>query len=91
MQPLTGWIYDSEERRKIMKSLILNIDDAVFPKVISLLKSFPKDRLEIIDNNPTQADLRGFAEDLRNAFAEIKEIENGKKRAETWEDVRDEL
>jgi hypothetical protein len=72
-----------------MKSLILNMDDAVFPEVVSLLKSFPKDQLEIIDNSPGQDDLRAFAEDLRHAFAEIKEIESGKRQAETWEDVRD--
>ncbi len=74
-----------------MKSLILNMDDAVFEKVISLLKSFPKEQVEIIDNSPTHDELKSFAEDLRDAFAEIKEIESGKRQAETWEDVRDAL
>ncbi len=74
-----------------MKSLILNIDDAVFQKVVSMLKSFPKEQLEIIDNSSTQDELKAFAEDLRDAFAEIKEIESGKRQAETWEELRDEL
>lgn len=74
-----------------MRSLILNIDDVVFQKVIRMLKTFPNDKLEIIDNNPTQEDLKEFAEDMRSAFVEIKEIENGKIQAKTWQDVRDEL
>jgi hypothetical protein len=78
-------------KENIMKSLIINMQDAVFPKVVSLLKSFPKDQLEIIDNSPAQDDLRAFAEDLRHAFIEIKEIESGKRQAETWEDVKDAL
>lgn len=69
----------------MMKSLILNMDDSVFQRVISMLKSFPKDQLEIIDNSPTPDELKAFAEDLRDAFAEIKEIESGKRQAETWE------
>ena len=74
-----------------MKSLILNIDDVVFQKVICMLETFSRDQVEIIDNNPTQEDLKEFSEDMRSAFAEIKEIENGKRQAKTWQDVRDEL
>ncbi|GEM_PF-2394875 len=75
----------------MMKSLILNMDDSVFQRVISMLKSFPKDQLEIIDNSPTPDELETFAKDLRDAFVEIKEIESGKRQAQTWEDVRDAL
>jgi len=56
-----------------------------------MLESFPGEQLEIVDDNPTQEDLVEFAEDLRAAFVEIKETENGKRRFRTWEDVRDDL
>ncbi len=74
-----------------MRTLTLNIDDSIFQKVIRMLESFPGEQLEIVDDNPTQEDLVEFAEDLRAAFVEIKETENGKRRFRTWEDVRDDL
>jgi hypothetical protein len=74
-----------------MQSVILNIDDSIFQEVIKTLESYPGDKVEIIDNNPTQNDLEGFAEDLRNAFLEINEMETGRKKIVTWQDVRDEL
>jgi len=74
-----------------MRTLILNIDDSIFQKVIHTLESFPGEQLEIVDDNPTNEDLEEFAEDLRAAFVEIKETENGKRGIRTWEDVRDGL
>ncbi len=74
-----------------MQSVILNIDDSVFQDVINYLKSYPGDKLEIIGNNPDQNDLDWFAEDLRNAFSEIKERESGRRKARTWQDIRNEL
>ncbi|MEE4359583.1 MAG: hypothetical protein V2I97_24125 [Desulfococcaceae bacterium] len=38
-----------------------------------------------------QDNLTKFAEDLRNAFIEIRQMETGKKQAKTWQDVRNGL
>jgi len=74
-----------------MKTLILNIDDSIFEEIVYSLKSYPNDKLEILADNPTQKDLTEFAQDLRNAFIEIRQMEEGRKQAKTWQDIRNDL
>ncbi|HAO20722.1 MAG: hypothetical protein BWK80_54055 [Desulfobacteraceae bacterium IS3] len=62
-----------------MKTISLNIDDSIFDDVIAFLKSYPKRKLRIIDNNATQDDFHVFSEDVQKAFLEIKQIEDAKQ------------
>ena len=74
-----------------MQHLLLNVDDSILIKVIETLNSFPKDKLEIFDDQPTKADLTDFKKDLRNAAIEINELENGEQVAKTWREIRNKL
>lgn len=74
-----------------MRQLVLQVDDTIITKVIEALQFFPKDKLEIIEDEVTEADLLEFKSDLKTALTEVVAIEKGRKTVQTWQDVRHEL
>ncbi len=74
-----------------MHRVMLNVDDSIFRKVVSLLQSFPEGKIKIFDDISYRNETKKLELDFIDAFKKIKEIESGKKVAKTWQEIRNYL